>query len=210
MLLLLSIVLQDAAGRNRNYAAWYRPSKATDIYGVCVSVFPEENKPLPDIYGAELNICPLGFFAATMGLPYALIPQVKPETSEMSDSASHGEVKRIQGRQLGLINYEPSAINGIDCSLLSGTDSKTNSIAISVIGNYHDRLNGLGVGTLGNHTIRCRGVQIGLFNTTNELRGIQTRLWNHNGKRGFPILNCNFGRNRKDTRTVPPHGDERN
>lgn len=182
----------------RRYVAWYSPAKATHVYGVMLNVFPKNGLSpagevqYPRIYGTELNLNPLGFFAAPIFAIHCLDPRSWEHAEKSVDSINFDAFKKIHGLQIGVINMEPSIINGIDININGSMDSKTNGLIISAIVNKQYVSNGLTIGTLGNHNIECRGVQIGLFNTARKMRGFQFGLWNRNEKRSLPLINWNF------------------
>lgn len=102
---------------------------------------------------------------------------------------------------LGANNWSESAenVNGVALGFVWGVRAeKYNGLAFG-IGNYADTTNGLTLGLFYNISNKVNGAQIGLHNKTQDLYGIQFRLWNiAENKRYFkktPIINFNFRKN---------------
>jgi len=181
---------------NRKYIAWISPSNATHVYGMMFNLYPrngmEKFPDYPKIYGAEINMNPLGLFFPLIFAIHSLDPKTHSQPYEELKTVDFNSYKRIYGLQAGLVNMEKSIINGIDINAAGSFDTKTNGLTISAVMNKHYISNGLTVAAIGNHDSKCTGVQIALINTCKDLKGVQIGLWNKNQKRGLPILNWCF------------------
>lgn len=180
----------------RKYIAWASPSKVTHMYGFMFNFWPRDDfyndGIYPRIYGAEINLMPIGIFSPFVLAVHSLDPETHKPPFETLDSIDFRKFKIIDGLQIGLINMEPSIINGLDINASGSFDSKTNGVTISGVMNKHYIVNGLTFAIIGNHDTKCNGVQIGLINSCKQLKGIQFGLWNKNQKRNLPIINWNF------------------
>jgi hypothetical protein len=189
---------------NKKYFAWYSPSSATHVYGIMFNVWPKHlsdtvvfgTKPYlknyPIIYGTELNISPITILASGLIILHSFTPEFHQPPDGSAVDLCYVQFKTIHGLRISFFDIEPSIVNGLDCNLTGSFDSKTNGVTISLFVNRHLTSNGVTFGLLGNHDVECHGLQIGLFNSTNELRGIQIGLWNRNEKRALPLVNWNF------------------
>jgi hypothetical protein len=182
---------------NKKYIAWYTPSKATHVYGLMFNFFPKfpDNdfiEKYPTIYGSEININPIGLFTPFVLIVHSLDPKTHYPVAESIDSISFDRFKIVHGIQIGLINMEPTIINGLDINVTGSFESKTNGLTISLVMNKHYVSNGLTFAFIGNHDTKCKGIQIGLINSAVDLKGLQIGLWNKNQKRSMPIINWNF------------------
>lgn len=182
---------------NKKYVAWVSPSKATHVYGLMLNLWSNYDihdtiLSFPKIYGAEININPLGiigpFFSILGGFSYSNQQQC---VDESIDSLAVSKFKKINGLEIALINTEPSIINGLDLNLTGSQESITNGVTISIAMNRHYISNGLTIG-FANYDRKCKGVQIGLINSTANLKGMQFGLWNTNQKRSLPFINWCF------------------
>ena len=173
--------------------AWFSPSSATHVNGLMFNFWSREDTKLSNIYpvinGIEFNINPIGFFT-----PFIFaIHSIDPDTHQPSyESIDLTKCKKVNGLQIGLIDMEKSIINGLDINATGSFDTKTNGITLSLVMNKHYAVNGLTIAAIGNHDINCNGIQIALFNSCQELNGIQIGLWNVNQKRRLPFINWNF------------------
>jgi hypothetical protein len=178
---------------NNKYVAWYYPSQTTNMYGALFSVFPAGNDTVfPHVYGAEFNISPLAPFLLLNVVVYLFMPDAY--SINLHDSIiSSEEYKKIYGLQIGLLNFDPSIIYGLDINAVcTMRDSQVNGLTVAGLLNSHENVNGVTIAPLGNNDARCRGLQIGLFNTAADLRGFQIGLWNKNKKRSLPLINWCF------------------
>jgi hypothetical protein len=182
---------------NKKYIAWISPSKATHVYGLMINFFPrfpdyDSIDKYPIIYGSEINLNPLGIFFPFMLVVHSIDPETHCPVAESLDSIPFDKFKIVQGLQAGLINMEPTIVNGLDVNVTGSFESKTNGLTISLVMNKHYISNGLTFALIGNHDTKCNGVQIGLINSAVDLKGLQIGLWNKNQKRNMPIINWNF------------------
>ena len=212
-----TVVIAGSSAQDSKYVMWYSPSNATEVYGVMFNFFPREARfPHYAVYGVELNLNPVGFFApiwlAVSGLfepelyePYGTVDDLelppsiyiyKTHSTVVDDLEWYPltYVKKIYGLQITPMEVEPYILYGLDISLSGSFESAIHGAGISLIINKQNIVNGLTVATVGNHNIRCRGVQVGLVNTCNDLQGVQFGLWNVNQKRKLPLINWNFKR----------------
>lgn len=191
-----SIIVLDSTGFDKKYILWASPSHATHVYGVMFNFWPRDDgykhKKYPKIYGAEINLMPLGVFFPVMLVAHALDPETHKPPPEKIDTIDFHSFKKIHGLQIGLINMEPTVINGLDINAAGSFESKTNGVTISAVMNKHYIINGLTVGIIGNHDTKCNGVQVGLINSCKQLKGFQFGLWNKNQKRSLPLINWCF------------------
>ena len=180
----------------KKYLAWVSPSDATHIYGLMFNIWPrdafEEYETYPKIYGAELNLNPVGIIFPFFYAIHLISPDHYKPPSEKIETLDFDSFKKIYGIQIGLLNIEKSIINGLDINAAGSLDSKTNGLTISAVMNKHYIMNGLTVAPFGNHDLKCKGVQIGLINSCKDLKGLQLGLWNKNQKRSLPIINWCF------------------
>lgn len=181
---------------NKKYIAWVSPSEATHVYGLMFNFWPRDGiskfSSYPKIYGAEINLNPLGLFFPFIMAIHSLDPQTHQPPYEEIDSVDFSVFKRIYGIQAGSINMEKSIINGLDINACGSFDTKTNGLTLSAIMNKHYFVNGLTFAVFGNHDSKCNGVQISLFNSCKDLKGVQLGLWNKNQKRSIPFINWCF------------------
>lgn len=189
-------VVSDSTGIDKKYVIWVSPSRATHVYGLMFNFWPrpegEKSTKYPKIYGAEINLVPLGLFFPFILAVHALARETHQPPSENTDSLPRKSFKKIYGLQIGLTNMEPSIIHGLDINASGSFDSKTNGVTISAIMNKHHVVNGLTMALIGNHDTKCNGVQVGLINSCKQLRGFQFGLWNKNQKRSLPLINWCF------------------
>lgn len=181
---------------NKKYVAWVSPSGATHVYGMMLNFYPRDGMKrfpeYPKIYGAEINLNPIGLFAPFVMAIHSFDPQTHKPPYEEVESVDFSVFKRIYGIQAGSINMEKSIINGLDLNVCGSFDSKTNGLTFSAIMNKHYFVNGLTFAVFGNHDSKCNGVQISLFNSCKDLKGVQLGLWNKNQKRSIPFINWCF------------------
>jgi len=187
---------------NRSCIVGVWPSQITNVNGLMLNFWSKETtaaqltegKPkLPTTNGLEINLNPIGPFAAVMTMFH--FPFEKEFRNPSKDSINYLNIsnyKKINGIQLALLNMEPTKMNGIEFHLVGSIESVVNGLSISVLLSKKDKLNGLGIGVLGNFDTEVNGVQIGLINKTHKLKGIQIGLWNTNEKRSLPFINWNF------------------
>ncbi len=178
---------------NKKYIAWVSPSEATHVYGMIFNFWPRNDfdrfKTYPKIYGAEINLNPLGLFFPFVMAIHSLDPQTHKPPYEEIDSVDFSILKKINGIQAGLINMEKSIINGLDINAGGSFDTKTNGLTLSAIMNKHYFVNGLTFAVFGNHDSKCNGLQIALINSCIDLKGVQIGLRNKNQKRNLPFIN---------------------
>lgn len=182
---------------NKKYIVWFTPSKVTHAYGLMFNFFPrfpdyDSIDKYPIIYGSEINLNPLGIFFPFMLVVHSIDPETHCPVAESLDSIPFDRFKIVYGLQAGLINMEPTIVNGLDINVTGSFESKTNGLTISLVMNKHYITNGLTFALIGNHDTKCNGIQIGLINSAVELKGLQFGLWNKNQKRNMPIINWNF------------------
>lgn len=191
-----STLTTDSNEVDKKYIAWISPSHATHVYGLMFNYWPRNDgykySKYPKINGVELNVMPLGIFLPFILAVHSLGPETHKPPVEKIESIDFKSFKKINGIQIGLINMEPTIINGLDINAAGSFESKTNGVTISVVMNKHYFVNGLTIGTIGNHDTKCNGVQIGLINSCKQLKGFQIGLWNKNQKRSLPIINWCF------------------
>ncbi len=123
---------------NKKYIAWFSPSKATHVYGLMFNFFPkftdyDSINKYPSIYGAEINLNPLGIFAPFVLAIHSFDPATHSPVAQSLDSNSFDRFKKANGIQLGLINLEPTIVNGLDMNLTGSFDSQTNGLTISLV-----------------------------------------------------------------------------
>lgn len=188
--------VNGSTDNHKKYIAWISPSRATHVYGFMFNFWPRNQgykyDKYPQIYGAELNTNPLGMFVPFVLALHSLSPETHQPPAEKIDTINFKSFKKIYGIQIGLINMEPTIINGLDLNASGSFDSKTNGVTISAVMNKHYFVNGLTIGIIGNHDTKCHGIQVGLINSCKQLKGFQFGLWNKNQKRSFPIINWCF------------------
>ncbi len=184
-----SLLAQD----QKRCPIWVSPSTATDVYGIMLNFWPNEfTSSYPNIYGMELNLNPIGIFVPFVLLIHSLNSESHNFIDTNIDSIDFSVYKKIYGMQIGTINLEPSFIYGLDINISGSFHSKVNGLTLSLIMNKHDIINGLTFAMMGNHDVQCRGIQIGLINSSKNLKGLQFGLWNKNQKRSLPIINWCF------------------
>lgn len=183
-------------GTVKKYVVWVSPSKATHVYGLMFNFWPRDEgnsfAKFPKIYGAEINLNPIGLFSPFITLFHSISGETHKPIAENLDSINFKGFKKINGLQIGLINMEPTVINGLDINATGSFESKTNGITISAVMNKHYFVNGITIGVVGNHDTKCNGIQIGLINSCKQLKGFQFGLWNKNQKRSLPLINWCF------------------
>ncbi len=164
-----STLFLDSTDFDKKYFVWISPSHATHVYGFMFNFWPRNDgykyDKYPQIYGAEINLMPLGVFFPLMLAVHALAPETHKPPTENIDSIDFKIFKKIYGLQIGLINMEPTIINGLDMNASGSFESKTNGVTISAVMNGHYFVNGLTIGIIGNHDTKCNGVQVGLINS---------------------------------------------
>ena len=182
---------------NNKYFAWFYPSNATHVYGFMFNFslgLPDKKSIFryPITYGCEINLNPLGIIYPFAVAAYSIDPSTHTPLVDSYDSVQLYSFKKVHGLQIGLANTELTIINGMDINLTGSMSSITNGLTISLLMNKHYLSNGLTVAILGNHDTKCNGVQIGLINSSMNLKGVQIGLWNKNQKRKMPLLNWSF------------------
>ena len=191
-----SISYKQEKHTDRKYIVWIYPSWATHVYGVMFNFWSPSHinnlKRLPKIYGAEINLNPIGIFTPFVTAIHCIDPETHTPPTQSVDSLDLGYFKEINGLQIGLLNFDPTMINGLDINLTGSFMSVTNGVTISGVLNKHYIINGVTLASIGNHDSKCNGVQIGLINSCKDLKGIQLGLWNKNQKRSLPIINWCF------------------
>ena len=178
------------------------PSEVDQVNGLMFKFWSTENNDkdfekgivkLPTTNGLELDLNPLGPFAAGMIFFHYLLDD--KARIPLKDSVNYQFLpfyRKINGIQIALLNLEPTKMNGIEIHLAGSLRTSVNGVSIGIIANKRDKLNGVGIGILGNSDTEVNGLQVGLFNQTNHLKGIQIGLWNTNEKRSLPFINWNF------------------
>lgn len=194
--MLLAFGMQCAAQSedSKKYVAYVRPSDATYVYGMLFTVFPKENASwYPKVYGMEIELNPIGVFAPFVAALNSIDSEVRqPPTQAEYEIFTQSASKKIYGIQMGLLNMEPTIVDGIAINATGSFGSRVNGMSIAGAMNKHFEIYGLAIAPIGNFDVKCRGIQIGLFNTCNDLKGIQIGLWNKNQKRSLPLINWNF------------------
>ena len=160
----------------------YSPGGAHVVKGVMINVFPEidKNKDLTSINGLELEISPASLILCSLFW----------FDQDWFYDKNLRITKRINGLHLGIVDLEPSVINGLEFNVVSVNNS-CNGISLAAF-NLTNQINGLSISLVKNRSDKCKGVQIGLFNQADELNGFQFGLWNKNQKRSLPFINWNF------------------
>ncbi|MDR2039731.1 MAG: hypothetical protein LBQ60_17560 [Bacteroidales bacterium] len=195
LLLLVTIPVISAQSVDKRYLIWVSPSETKQVYGIMFNFWPNEGIGVqyPSIYGAEINLNPIGLFAPVITLVHAVFD---PATHHMGDVDPDildiSKFKKINGIQVGSINMEPSVINGLDINATMSAQSKVNGISISAVMNKQYIMNGITIAPIANHADKCNGIQMGLVNTSKKLKGFQFGLWNINQKRSLPLINWSF------------------
>ena len=191
-----SISLIETNSSKRKYIAWISPSNATHVYGLMFNFWPQIDSDryssYPIIYGAEINLNPIGLLVPFPLAVMSLDPNAHKAPIEDVDSIDFNTFKKVHGFQIGLINMEPTIISGLDINASGSFESKINGVTISAVMNKQYIVNGLTFGIIGNHNTVCNGVQIGIINSCRQLKGLQFGLWNKNQNRSLPIINWNF------------------
>ena len=186
----------------RNYIVGIWPTNVTEVNGLMLNFWSKDIIPskfkegvivLPTTNGIEINLNPIGPFAAVMALFH--YPLDKESRKPLKDSVDYTVIpyyKKINGFQLAFLNLEPTKMNGLEVQLSGSYESVVNGISIGIVANKRDKLNGLGIGVIGNFDTEVNGVQIGLFNKANKIKGFQIGVWNTNEKRSLPFINWSF------------------
>src|SRR6056297_772166 len=194
------VSIDNQPERNCIVGIW--PTSISQANGLMLNFWPKDINQsklkeggivLPTTNGIELNLNPLGPFAAVMALFH--YPLDNESRKPLKDSVDHTIIlyyKKINGFQLAFLNLEPTKINGLEIHLSGSYESVVNGISIGIVANKRDKLNGLGVGFIGNFDTEVNGVQIGIFNKANKMKGFQIGLWNTNKKRSLPFINWSF------------------
>lgn len=191
----MSIVLIAAAnGQNK---AWIgiSPGGAHEVNGVMINLFPdiEENKELTIIKGLELELSP----AVPLILGITLVPVALGDHSWRNETNNLETIKEISGAHIGLINLEPTKIDGLE---INAINLNSNCSGLSIAGlNILDEINGISIGLLRNYSSKCDGLQVGLINESPNLKGFQFGLWNKNQKRSLPFINWNFSEDENES-----------
>lgn len=178
------------------------PTDVTEVNGLMINFWSKEinlsnlkdgESALPTTNGLEINLNPMGPFAAAMAL--VQYPLDKESRMPLKDSIDYTIIpyyKNINGIQVAFLNLEPTTMNGLEIHLSGSYGSVVNGVSIGVVANKRDKLNGLGVGIIGNFDTEVNGLQLGIFNKAHKLRGFQIGIWNTNEKRSLPLINWNF------------------
>ena len=177
---------------NKKYVAWFAPSGVTHMYGFMFDFLPNGNCTT---YGVEFNISPLFLFFSPMLFAHAIFPSDFHKAEELSivDSIDFTKFRKINGLQIGLFDMGETVINGLDINVGGGRlSSKINGVCISAIINKNYVVNGFTIAAIANHDTKCNGLQIGIINSSKQLRGVQIGLWNINQKRSLPFVNWCF------------------
>lgn len=178
------------------------PTGVDQVNGLMFNFWPKDvsqkklkegTADLPTTNGLEINLNPLGPFAAGAIFFYHFIePKTWEPVKDTMDMQVVKNFKKINGVQIAFLNIEPTVMNGIEIHMAGSYGTLVNGVSVGLIVNKRYRLNGLGVAVVGNHDAIVNGVQVGLFNTASKLKGFQFGLWNKNEKRSLPFINWNF------------------
>lgn len=164
------------------------PGGAKKVNGLMFNLFPnmEEDSETTIIKGLELEISPVAplLFALTWA------PVGFGDHSWRSETKNLETIKNISGVHLGLVNLEPTKIDGLEINVIS-LNSHCSGLSIAGM-NIVDEINGVSIGIIRNYSEKCDGVQVGLINETADLNGFQFGLWNKNNKRSLPFINWSF------------------
>jgi len=187
--------------------AWFYPTKVNQVNGILLSAISPSNKDLfsSEVYseieksieldlkvnGLDLNIDLLSLVVVPMIMIHSIDPNFHEESYEFFDIT---KAKKINGLQIGFSEFDSSLINGLDINIVGSFNSRVNGISITPLINKDDSINGLSIAGLGNYVKNCNGLQISLFNSCDNLKGVQLGLWNSNQKRRLPFINWNFKR----------------
>lgn len=150
------------------------------------------------INGLYTNISPLQIIVATMGVSMGIVSLFMPETykNNSPDTTSYDKITithKLNGVSVGLFEQgEEFSVQGLQLTGLGHKMLKLNGVSLSVIASEYKHFNGLMISGIFNKTYKGKGVQIGLFNKTKRINGIQIGLWNKIGKRGLPLINMSF------------------
>lgn len=110
-------------------------------------------------------------------------------------------MNRINGLSISLADISPTYItNGLQVNGFGYFGNVLNGIGINGIVSGYDSFNGLQISGIYSYANKGKGIQIGLFNKAKKMKGIQIGLWNKIGKRGFPLINFSFKRDKNKTR----------
>ena len=187
IVLISLITLGSLSSQTKSFVS-YSPGGANEVHGIMFNVFPnvKEERNCTIIKGLELEISPASLLVFAMTWSYALLD----DHSWRYDSIQLEILKEIEGVHLGIVNLEPSKVDGLELNILN---LNNNCRGVSIAGfNIANQIEGVSVGVIRNYADKCDGVQIGLFNETEELNGFQFGLWNKNQKRSLPFINWNF------------------
>lgn len=165
----------------------FSPGGADEVTGLMLNMFPSDSK-FTSIKGLELELSPISPMIIGMSI-FHIIELTTNDYSQHYDIPQEIN-KEIEGVHIGMLNIDPSSINGFEINVLSFANS-CNGLSISAI-NITNEINGVSVGVIRNFAEKCSGVQIGLINESDDLKGFQFGLWNKNNKRSLPFINWNF------------------
>lgn len=153
-------------------------------------------KKIPNEVINGLNLsCGTNAFASVNGITISVITQSLKNTNGISIAGIGSESFRNNGIQIAGAGTTALYSNGLIASMLSTTVYKGNGLQIAVGFTNYVHFTGLQIAACnGANDIAesFTGLQIGIFNTTKKLRGIQIGLINKNEKRILPFFNWNF------------------
>ena len=181
--------------KNR-YVVWVIPSDAKNIYGIAIGLVGSEvicNKPYTKYsHGLNLQIPGQGFFQTLYFNKLTFIDFFKNKSSDSIKPNDTLPKRAIHnGVLISLLGTFTDQVNGASLSLWMSMGKKINGLSCNLIWNLYEQINGVSVGII-NHTLQTNGFQIGLINKTKKLNGFQIGLWNKNDRRGFPLINWDF------------------
>ena len=133
----------ETKNRNTTIIGIY-PSNIDEVNGLMLNFWPRDinqsdlekgNIKLPTTNGVELNLNPLGPFAAVVSFWHFLLDSKSrmPLRDTISDEIIE-YYKRVNGIQVSLLNIEPTIMNGIEIQLAGSYDSIANGVSIGIVG----------------------------------------------------------------------------
>lgn len=176
---------------------WFIPNQVEQINGLAIGFWAENLKndestvrDSLEINGLNIEVNPIMTFILIRGIWHSAYPD---SLEYYNSSVKNNYSTTKNGVNLSLWGSNGSErIIGVNIGGISTVVDKICGVSITGFNSFAYISKGLSVALIKNRSTLTRGVQLGMFNKTMDLRGIQMGLWNTNGKRSLPFINWQF------------------
>ncbi|MBT1688664.1 LA_2272 family surface repeat-containing protein [Dawidia soli] len=201
ILLFLSVCAQaQTRGKKDYWPLWTYNQKNIRVHGISVGLgFENPEKRASATNGIRMELIGWGVAIPLMSQAPSIVRDsadsapVSERINGLSLSASGTACEcTVNGINVGLIGHINYQVNGVTASAFANAARIHNGVQLALIANNARIHNGIQVAFIANESLQTKGLQIGAFNTTKKLRGVQLGLWNVNDRRKLPLINWNF------------------